>query len=117
LLTRERHVVKQYGHKLVDENKNIYQCRLILERLTGQKSINEVLHYPTPSQLDDWTLYNRIIGENIRARQGDVAYSEWRQFQEAQTFEKEEYIQNKALEASLPRYKVLARRKINSEAC
>lgn len=31
-------------------------------------------------------------------------------------FEKEEYIQNKALEASFPRYKVLARKKISSEA-
>jgi hypothetical protein len=114
LLTRQRHVVKHYGHRLVDQHQNIYECKLILERLTGQNSTNEVLHYPTPSKLDDWALYNRIIGQHIRARQGDVAYSEWRQFQDAQKIEKEEYIQSKALEASFPRYKVLSRKKITS---
>jgi hypothetical protein len=114
-LIRQRHAVKSYGHKLVDEDKNIYECRLILERIAGQKSIHEVLHFPTPSQTDDWALYNRIEGEHIRSHRGDVAYSEWREFQDRQRREKEEYIEKKALEANFARIQLLARKQISSQ--
>ena len=64
-----RYIMKQYGHRLVDENSNIYQCTLILERENGQKAITEILEFPPPSKVDDWALYNRIVGDHIRARQ------------------------------------------------
>jgi hypothetical protein len=64
--------------------------------------------------MDDWALYIRIVGEQIRARQGDVAYNEWREFLDAQRMAKEEYIQKKALEASFPRYKLITRKRIMS---
>jgi hypothetical protein len=65
--------------------------------------------------MDDWTLYIRIVGEHIRASQGDVAYSEWREFLDMQNRAKEEYIQKKALEASFPRYKLATRKQISSK--
>jgi len=115
MLIRCRYVIRQYGHKLVDPNQDIYKCRLVLERVTGQKSINDIIVTPTPSQLDDWALYNRIVGEHIRACQGDFAYSEWRIFLERQIVAKEEHIQKKELEASFPRHKLVSRKKINSQ--
>jgi hypothetical protein len=42
--------------------------------------MNDIIVAPAPSQLDDWVLYNRIVGEHIRARQGDMGYSEWREY-------------------------------------
>ena len=113
-LTRRRYAIRQYGHKLVDPNQDVYKCRLVLERVTGQRSINDIIVAPLPSQLDDWALYNRIVGEHIRARQGDVAYSEW-MFLEGQTMAKEEHIQRKELEASFPRHKLVARKKLTSQ--
>ena len=41
--------------------------------------------------------------------QGDVAYSEWREFQDTQKLEKEDFIQKEALKTSFPKYKVLRR--------
>ncbi|PMD43587.1 hypothetical protein L207DRAFT_564238 [Hyaloscypha variabilis F] len=109
------HVVKQYGHKLADSNHDIYKCRLVLERVPGQKSMNDIIVAPAPSQLDDWVLYNRIVGEHIRARQGDMGYSEWREYVESQNMAKEEHIQKKELEASFPRHKLVARKKITTQ--
>ncbi|KAE9374716.1 hypothetical protein N431DRAFT_405640 [Stipitochalara longipes BDJ] len=109
------YVIRQYGHKLVESHHNIYKCRLVLERVTGQKSINDIIVTPTPSQLDDWALYTRIVGEHIRATQGDVAYSEWREYLEIQNMAKEEYIQKQELEVSFPRHKLVARKKITSQ--
>jgi hypothetical protein len=49
--------------------------------------MDDILQIPSPSQMDDWALYNRIIGDDIRQREGDVAYSTWKNWQE--TLEKE----------------------------
>ena len=114
-LTKQRYIVKQYGHKLVNAKNNIYQCRLILERLSGQKLIKDIVLLPTPSQIDAWALYIRIIGDHIRARQGDAAFSEWRELLDRETIDKEEFLQKKALEASFPRYKVVKRKQITSK--
>jgi hypothetical protein len=65
--------------------------------------------------MSDWALYIRIVGEEIRAHQGDVAYSEWRGFMDAQEVAKEEYIKKKALEASFPRHKLVTRKRITSQ--
>jgi hypothetical protein len=51
---------------------------ITLERLGGQRSINEIRTIPAPSQLDDWLLYNKLMGDDIRAREGDVVYSKWK---------------------------------------
>ena len=65
--------------------------------------------------MDAWALYIRIIGDRIRARQGDVAFSEWKELLDRETMDKEEFLQQKALEASFPRYKVLKRKQFASK--
>jgi len=65
--------------------------------------------------MDDWALYIRIVGEHVRARHGDVAFSEWREFLETQNMVKEEYIEKKALEAAFPRYRLVTRKGITSQ--
>ena len=77
-LTVQRYAVKHYGHALADADKNIYRCVITLERVPGQLPFDEVRTIPTPSQLDDWLLYLRLMGDNIRAREGDVAHSQWK---------------------------------------
>lgn len=65
--------------------------------------------------MDAWALYIRIIGDHIRARQGDVGFSEWKELLDRETMDKEEFLQQKALEASSPRYKVLKRKQFASK--
>jgi hypothetical protein len=74
--------------------------------------MNDVMLPPTPSQMDDWALYIRIIGEHIRFRQGSVAYSDWREFLDTQIIAKDKFIERRDLEASFPRYKLVERKKI-----
>lgn len=51
--------------------------RLILERLPGQTAIDEILHIPRPSQLDDWSLYEKLERERIKQTEGDARLTEW----------------------------------------
>lgn len=51
--------------------------RLILERLPGQIPIDEILHIPRPSQLDDWSLYEKLERERIKQTEGDARLTEW----------------------------------------
>ncbi len=100
----QRFVVKQFGHKLLDEAKNMFRCQLILERVSNQTPFNDVLRSPKPSQLDDWALYEKLVGDDYRKRQGDIEYSKWRDFEEEQRAEKEQFIKSKALCEGLRKY-------------
>lgn len=51
--------------------------RFILERVPGQTPIDEILHIPRPSQLDDWTLYEKLERERIKQTEGDARLTEW----------------------------------------
>ena len=84
MLTAQRYKVKHYGHALADAEKDIYRCVITLERLGGQTSFTEIRTIPTPSQLDDWLLYNKLMGDDIRAREGDVAYNKWKTLEDQQ---------------------------------
>lgn len=75
-LTRDRYIVRQYGHKW-DVTNRIYRVRVILERVEGQVPIEELSLTPTPAQLDDWELYHKVMGEDIRARDGFLKYNQW----------------------------------------
>ncbi|KAH9205779.1 hypothetical protein DL95DRAFT_397359, partial [Leptodontidium sp. 2 PMI_412] len=104
------HVVKQFGHKLLDENKNIYRFTLMLERASNQRPLHEVLQLPKPSQLDDWDLYKKMMNEDYRMREGDVAFSKWREHEEEQQTDKEQFIKSKALQEGIRRYTVVERK-------
>lgn len=52
--------------------------RLILDQVKGQVCLDDLLSIPSPSQLDDWLLYNKVMGDDIRLREGDIVYSQWK---------------------------------------
>lgn len=51
--------------------------RLILDRLPGQTPIDEILHIPRPSQLDDWSLYEKLERERIKQTEGEARLTDW----------------------------------------
>ncbi|KAL2068255.1 hypothetical protein VTL71DRAFT_16353 [Oculimacula yallundae] len=107
------HVVRQFGHKLLDEAKNIYRCTIMLERIPGQRPLHEVLQLPKPSQLDDWDLYKKMINEDYRRCEGDAALSRRTEQEEEHQSDKEQFIKSKALQEGLHRYTAMDR-KLNS---
>lgn len=106
----ERFIVKQFGHKLLDEPNNIFRCQLVLERVSSQTPFNDVLRFPRPSQLDDWVLYEKLIGDHYRKRQGDIQYIKWKDLEEEQRADKEQFIKSKALCEGLRKYTVVERK-------
>ncbi|KAH7321648.1 hypothetical protein BKA65DRAFT_540825 [Rhexocercosporidium sp. MPI-PUGE-AT-0058] len=104
------YVVRQFGHKLLDENKDIYRCTIMLERVTNQRPLHEVLQLPKPSQLDDWDLYKKMMNEDFRLREGDVAFGKLRELEEEQLTDKEQFIKSKALQEGIRKYTVVARK-------
>lgn len=51
--------------------------RLTLERVPGQTPMDEILHIPRPSQLDEWGLYEKLERERIKQTEGDARLTEW----------------------------------------
>ena len=47
---------------------------LTLERVGGQPPIEDILHIPRPSEMDDWELYERFESEKIKQKKGDKAF-------------------------------------------
>ncbi|PBP24156.1 hypothetical protein BUE80_DR004906 [Diplocarpon rosae] len=102
--------VKLFSHKLLDQIQNTYRYSIMLERVPGQKPFNAILQIPTPSQLDEWVLFEELIGRNYRERHGDVAYSKWKVFEEEQRTEKEQFLKTKALRDAISKYTVVERK-------
>lgn len=65
---------------------------------------------PKPSQLDDWDLYKKMMNEDYRMREGDVAFSKWREHEEEQQTDKEQFIKSKTLQEGIRRYTVVERK-------
>ncbi|KAK3985529.1 hypothetical protein QBC44DRAFT_155989 [Cladorrhinum sp. PSN332] len=53
-----------------DESLDIHQLEFTLERVNKQKPMSEVVKIPTPSQMDDWLLYQMIEGDRVRQTEG-----------------------------------------------
>jgi hypothetical protein len=51
--------------------------RIVLDRLPGQTPMDEILHIPRPSQLDDWSLYEKLERERIKQTEGEAILTEW----------------------------------------
>jgi hypothetical protein len=92
LLIEKRYYVKQFGHKLIDQSKDIYQCTLVLERAANQVSMSKALCHPTPSQLDEAMIYDKIIGVDYVARKGVGKYTQWRESKAERLREKREWL-------------------------
>ena len=82
----------------------------MLERLASQRPLHEVLQLPKPSQLDDWDLYKKIMNEDYRQREGEVAFGKQRDIEEEEQSDKEQFIKSKALQEGILRYRGVERK-------
>lgn len=51
---------------------------LTLERVKGQRAVQEIVKIPRPSQLDDWQLYEKYEGEMVKQTGGDRGFLDWK---------------------------------------
>lgn len=77
------YILRRYGQTR-DERTDICHLDITLERLGGQTPMQELSRIPLPSQLDDWYQYMRMLGEDIRSREGEVAFHQWNIAQETE---------------------------------
>ncbi|KAI3337509.1 PUA-like domain-containing protein [Xylariaceae sp. AK1471] len=84
------YVVKQYGFKL-DSKINKYRLELTLERVAHQRPFEDIRHIPKPSQLDDWTLFDKLEGDKVKLLQGDPSYLEWKLRRQEEKIDREEW--------------------------
>ncbi|KND95310.1 hypothetical protein TOPH_00584 [Tolypocladium ophioglossoides CBS 100239] len=71
------YIIRQYGQKLC-QNSGVHRVVLTIERVPGQRSLQEIAMIPRPSQLDDWQLFEKYEGEMIRQRRGDPGFLDWK---------------------------------------
>ncbi|KAI9049213.1 hypothetical protein LZ554_007060 [Drepanopeziza brunnea f. sp. 'monogermtubi'] len=102
--------VRHFSHRLLDQNQNTYRYSLMLERVPGQVSFNAVLQVPKPSQLDDWVLFGELLSRDYRERHGDEAFGRWKEFEEEQRTEKEQFLKAKALREEMNKYTMVERK-------
>ena len=97
---KNSYVVKTWGAKLSSENDvDIYTCSVRFERVEEQEPLD--LASPTPSQRDEYKLYDEMVGADYRARKGDSEYSKWREFEDRKRGEKERWLQSLRLANNL----------------
>ncbi|KAJ9154729.1 PUA-like domain-containing protein [Pleurostoma richardsiae] len=92
--------IRQWGQKL-DVNTNIYRLEVTLDRVKGQKSMDDVKKTPKPSQIDDWHLYEKLESEWIKQRQGDTAFMDWRMRREEEKVDREQWRRTREFRSSL----------------
>lgn len=61
-----------------NHDRKTYGVKLIMDRLPNQKSVNELRLVPVPSQVDDWLLQVKVMGDDIRLREGKEEYDKWK---------------------------------------
>ncbi|KAK8092095.1 YDG/SRA domain-containing protein [Apiospora hydei] len=69
------YTIRQYGTKL-DIVSETYRLELRLQRVLEQRPMDELKRTPQPSQLDDWALYEKLEGNEMK-RIGNAKYMEW----------------------------------------
>ncbi|KAJ6780294.1 hypothetical protein PWT90_07534 [Aphanocladium album] len=72
-----QYIIRQYGHKLQPET-GLHRVIITLERVPGQKAMEELTQIPRPSQMDDWMIFERYEGEMVKKRRGNEAFTEWK---------------------------------------
>jgi len=69
----QRHYIDTYSKRSVDFDGDLHVLTLILRRADSQKPMAELQRFsPTPSQQDDWKLYEKILEEDYRAQNEDL---------------------------------------------
>ncbi|KAK3180542.1 hypothetical protein K4F52_008133 [Lecanicillium sp. MT-2017a] len=69
--------IHQYGHK-INQSSGLHRVVVTLERLGGQKPLEQLADIPRPSQVDDWYLFEKYEGEMVKKRQGKEAFTAWK---------------------------------------
>lgn len=98
---RVRYIIRQYGHKL-NESTNVHRLVLKLERVPGQRPMEQTQMVPKPSQLDDWALYEKLEGDKIRMIDGEATYLEWKLTREREKIVREDWKRARLFKASVP---------------
>ncbi|KAI1268678.1 hypothetical protein F5Y18DRAFT_424041 [Xylariaceae sp. FL1019] len=70
------YTIRQYGMRY-DEKLGAHRLELTLERVPNQRPCEELRQIPKPSQMDDWYLYEKLEGDQIKLVQGETKYLEW----------------------------------------
>ncbi|KXH34510.1 hypothetical protein CSIM01_00421, partial [Colletotrichum simmondsii] len=94
------YTIRQYGNKL-DAATDKYRLELLLERVDGQKSLDEVQQVPLPSQLDDWHAFKKVEAEMVRQRKGDDGLLDFKMRKEEERIDREHWRRASEFKASL----------------
>ncbi|EMT63972.1 PUA-like domain-containing protein [Fusarium oxysporum II5] len=66
------YTIRRYS-QWFNEASDRHHMMLTLERVEDQKPIEDILHIPRPSEMDDWELYEKYEGEAIKKHKGNKA--------------------------------------------
>ncbi|KAM5375905.1 hypothetical protein ACJZ2D_005695 [Fusarium nematophilum] len=94
------YTISQYGQRL-NPKKELHRMILTLEREGGQPPVDDIIHIPRPSELDDWELFQRYEGELIKQKQGEGEFLDWKLGKAEEMIEREQYLRTLVFEASL----------------
>lgn len=71
------YIIRQYSQRRSQQTGQHIMV-LLLERVKGQRPIQDVVQVPQPSQLDDWNLYEKHEGEMTKQTSGDRGFLDWK---------------------------------------
>ncbi|TAQ88272.1 hypothetical protein B7494_g3369 [Chlorociboria aeruginascens] len=71
-----------------------YRVEIFLRRIDERDEMSRYQPHniPSASQLDDWEHYMKMVGNDIRVRDGQVAYTKWKESEEKEKEERAAYI-------------------------
>ncbi|KAK7918279.1 Peptidyl-prolyl cis-trans isomerase pin4 [Apiospora marii] len=92
------YTIRQYGTKL-DIVSDTYRLELKLQRVLEQRPMDELKRIPKPSQLDDWALYQKLEGNEMK-RIGNAKYMEWNIQMEEERLDRESWRRDREFRAS-----------------
>lgn len=76
-----------------------YRLELKLQRVLEQRPMDELKRIPKPSQLDDWALYQKLEGNEMK-RIGNSKYMEWNIQMEEEKLDRESWRRDREFRAS-----------------
>ncbi|KDN65519.1 hypothetical protein CSUB01_01081 [Colletotrichum sublineola] len=94
------YIIRQYGNKL-DASTDKYRLELLLEHVSGQKSLEQVQQVPRPSQMDDWETFKKVEAEMVRRRKGDDGLLDFKIRKEEERIDREHWRRSRDFRASL----------------
>ncbi|KAK8076442.1 YDG/SRA domain-containing protein [Apiospora phragmitis] len=93
-----QYTIRQYGTKL-DIVSDTYRLELKLQRVNEQRPLDELKRIPKPSQFDDWALYEKLEGNEMK-RIGNAKYMEWNIQREEDMLDRESWKGDREFRAS-----------------